>query len=465
MREKFDLIVLGSGPGGYVTAIKAAQLGKNVACVEKSEIGGVCLNWGCIPTKALIKNADMWHDMQKADKMGFETGDNKFNYPEIVTRSRQTSNKLSKGIDFLFKKNNITLIKGIGKFNTEKELEVKDSDGNVVGLYIADEIIIATGARPATIPGINFDGKKVISSKEALVLDKIPESITVIGAGAIGVEFAYIFNTFGSQVTIVEAMPQILPNEDKEIAKEATRALKKQKIKINTGAYVKSINTEGAKVETLIEQKGKEKVLESDIVLMAVGVCPNSENIGLENIGVETEKTWIKVDENYQTNIQGIYAIGDVISGPCLAHVASAEGIYTIEKICDHEPAKVNYNAIPFCTYCHPQVASVGMTEKTALQKGYALKIGKCHFRAIGKAIAIDEIDGLVKVIFDEKTEVILGGHIVGLKATELLAELVLAVDKKMTFSEVKSVIHAHPTLSEAVMEAIHDAWNEAIHV
>lgn len=464
MSERFDVIVLGSGPGGYVAAIRAAQLGKNVACIEKAEVGGVCLNWGCIPTKALIKNADIWNDIQKADSMGFQMGENSFNYEEIVQRSRNTAERLSKGIDFLFKKNNVTLIKGFGKFNSENQLEVTDSEGNV-NTYEADAIIIATGARPRTIPGIEIDGIKVISSKEALVLDKIPESVTVIGAGAIGVEFAYIYNSFGSQVTIVEAMPQIMPNEDEEIAKEATRALKKQKIKINDATMVKAVDTTSEKVITTIEKKGKEKTLESDVVLMAIGVQPNTEKIGLENIGVETVKGWIKVDEHFQTNVPGIYAIGDVIGGPCLAHVASAEGIHAIEAICGHDAAAVNYEAIPGCTYCHPQVASVGMTEAQATEKGHELKVGKCHFRAIGKASAIDEIEGMVKVIFDAKTDILLGGHIVGAEATELLAELVTAVDKQMTFGQLKNVIHAHPTLSEAVIEAIHAAYDEAIHV
>ncbi len=465
MSERFDLIVLGSGPGGYVAAIKAAQLGKKVACIEKAEVGGVCLNWGCIPTKALIKNADMWNDIQKAGKMGFEMGDTKFNFTEIVKRSRKTANRLSKGIDFLLNKNNVTLIKGFGQFNSDKQIEVTDNNGDTVGTYEADNIIIATGARAKTIPGIDIDGKKIISSREALVLDTIPDTITVIGAGAIGVEFAYIFNSFGAKVKIVEALPHVMPNEDKEIAKAATRALKKQKIKINAGTPVKSINTSGKQVEIVIEKKGKEKILKSDMVLMAIGVQPNTENIGLNKIDLKTDHHWIQVDENFRTSVEGIYAIGDVIGGPCLAHVASAEGIYAVEKICGHDPKPVNYNAVPGCTYCHPQVASVGLTEAQAKEKGYNLKIGKCHFRAIGKAIAIDEIDGLVKVIFDEKSGQLLGGHIVGAEATELIAELVTAVDQKMTFEELKTVIHAHPTLSEAVMEAIHDAYDEAIHV
>ncbi|MFP4547761.1 MAG: dihydrolipoyl dehydrogenase [Fidelibacterota bacterium] len=463
MSEKFDLIVLGSGPGGYVAAIKAAQLGKKVACVEKSELGGVCLNWGCIPTKALIKNADMWLNIQKADSMGFEMGDNSFNYPEIIKRSRKTAEKLSKGIEFLFKKNDITQIKGFGKFNSQKQLEVTDGDESKI--LEADKIIIATGARAKTIPGIDIDGKKIISSREALVLKDLPESMTVIGAGAIGVEFAYIFNTFGVKVTIVEALPHIMPNEDDEIVKAVTRALKKQKIKINAGTPVKSINTDNEKIETIIEKKGKEKTLESDLVLMAIGVQPNSEDMGLEDIGVKTEKGWIKVDDHYKTNIDGIYAIGDVIGDPCLAHVASAEGIHAVEQMFGHEPELVNYKAVPGCTYCHPQIASVGMTEKEAADNGHDVKVGKCHFRAMGKAIAIEEIDGLVKVIFDAESDVLLGAHITGAEATELIAELVNAVDKKMTFDQLKNVIHAHPTLSETVIEAIHDAYDEAIHV
>ncbi len=463
MSEKFDLIVLGSGPGGYVTAIKAAQLGKKVACVEKSELGGVCLNWGCIPTKALIKNADMWQNIQKAGSMGFEMGENKFNYSEIIERSRKVAEKLSKGIDFLFDKNDVTLIKGTGKFTSDKQLKVTHE--NETKTYEADNIIIATGARAKTIPGVRIDGKKIISYREALVLKDLPESITVIGAGAIGVEFAYIFNTFGVTVTIVEALPHIMPNEDEEIVKAATRALKKQKIKINADTPVKSINIEGEKIETIIEKKGKEKTLESDLVLMAIGVQPNTEDIGLDEIGVETEKGWIKVNDHYKTNIDGIYAIGDVIGDPCLAHVASAEGVHAVEHIFGHEPELVNYTAVPGCTYCHPQIASVGMTEKEAADNGYDVKVGKCHFRAMGKAIAIEEIDGLVKVIFDAESDVLLGAHITGAEATELITELVNAVDKKMTFDQLKNVIHAHPTLSETVIEAIHDAYDEAVHV
>jgi len=405
----------------------------------------------------------MWHDIQKAGDMGFEMGENKFNYSKIIKRSRQVAEKLSKGIDFLFDKNDVTLIKGTGKLNSDKQLEVTNNDETTV--YEADNIIIATGARAKTIPGIDIDGEKIISSREALVLKDLPETITVIGAGAIGVEFAYIFNTFGGKVTIVEALPQIMPNEDEEIAKTAARVLKKQKIKINTDTPVKSINIEGEKIETIIEKKGKEKTLKSDLVLMAIGVQPNSEDIGLENLDIETEKGWIKVDDHYKTNIDGIYAIGDVIGHPCLAHVASAEGIHAVTHIFGHKPELVNYDAVPGCTYCHPQVASVGMTEKEATDSDHEIKVGKCHFRAIGKAIAVDEIDGLVKVIFDADSNVLLGAHIVGAEATELITELVTAVDKEMTFDELKNVIHAHPTLSETVIEAIHDAYDEAIHV
>jgi len=460
----YDLIVIGSGPGGYVAAIRAAQLGMNVACIEKAELGGICLNWGCIPTKALIKNAEVWQNLRSLGEFGITISQPELDFGKVVRRSRDVAARLSKGIEFLFRKNKITVVKGSGKFSSANTIEVTNPDDNSTIQLGAKNIILATGARTRSIPGVAIDGKRVIGSREAMTLPQIPQSIIVIGAGAVGVEFAYIYNSFGVEVNIVEMLPQILPIEDEEIAKELTRSFRKNRIGIHTGAKVESVQTKDDSVDVAIDANGIKKTLTAEYALMAIGVQPNSENLGLEDLGAELHKGWIKVDKHFRTNVPGVYAIGDVIGNPCLAHVASAEGIHAVEFIADKNPEPVNYAAVPGCTYCQPQVASVGLTEKKALEQSREIKTGRFMFRANGKAIASGEIDGFVKVIFDAKTEDLIGAHIIGAEATELLPELTLAINRKMTFTQFKNSIHAHPTLSEAIIEAIHDAFSEAIH-
>jgi len=462
--ESYDLIVIGSGPGGYVAAIRAAQLGMNVACIEKAELGGICLNWGCIPTKALIKNAEVWKNLNSLGEFGIIVSQPELDFGKVVRRSRDVAARLSKGIEFLFRKNKITVVKGSGKLLDASTVEVTNPDDNSTIQLGAKNIILATGARTRSIPGVAIDGKRVIGSREAMILPQIPKSIIVIGAGAIGVEFAYIYNSFGAEVNIVEMLPQILPIEDEEIAKELTRSFRKNRIGIHTDAKVESVLSKDDSVEVVIDTNGVKKTLTAEYALMAVGVQPNSENLGLEEIGIETQKGWIKIDEHFQTNVPGIFAIGDVIGNPCLAHVASAEGIHAVEFIADKNPEPVNYTAVPGCTYCQPQVASVGLTEKKSLEQNREIKVGRFMFRANGKAIASGEIDGFVKVIFDAKTEELIGAHIIGAEATELLPELTLAINRKMTFDEFKQSIHAHPTLSEAIIEAMHDAFGESVH-
>jgi len=462
--EDYDLIVIGSGPGGYVAAIRAAQLGMSVAVVEKAELGGICLNWGCIPTKALIKNAEVWQNLHSLGDFGISVSQPELDFGKVVRRSRDVAGRLSKGIEFLFRKNKITVIKGAGKLLSGNTVEVMNTDDDSNIQINAKNIIIATGARTRSIPGVVIDGKRVISSREAMIIPQIPKSVIVIGAGAIGIEFAYIFNSFGAQVSIVEMLPQILPIEDEEIAKELTRAFRKKQIGIRTGAKVESVQVNDDSVAVVIAVNGEKKTLTAEYALVAIGVQPNSENLGLEELGIATAKGWIKVDEHFRTNVPGICAIGDVIGNPCLAHVASAEGIHAVEFIAGKNPALVNYSAVPGCTYCQPQVASVGLTEKKAIEQGREIKIGRFMFRANGKAIASGEIDGFIKVIFDARTEELMGAHVIGAEATELLPELTLAVTQKMTFAAFKHSIHAHPTLSEAIIEAVHAAFGEAVH-
>jgi len=461
---EYDLIIIGSGPGGYVAAIRAAQLGMSVAVVEKAELGGICLNWGCIPTKALIKNAEVWQNQRSLDDFGITISQPELDFGKVIRRSRDVAGRLSKGIEFLFRKNKITVIKGAGKLMSGNTVEVKNPDDKSTIQISAKNIIIATGARPRSIPGVTIDGNRVIGSREAMIMPQIPKSVIVIGAGAIGIEFAYIFSSFGAQVSIVEMLPQILPVEDEEIARELTRAFRKKQIGIHTGAKVESVQVADDSVAVAIDANGQQTTLTAEYALMAIGVQPNSENLGLEDLGVELSKGWIKVDEHFRTNVPGVYAIGDVIGNPCLAHVASAEGIHAVEFIAGKNPAPVNYSAIPGCTYCQPQVASVGLTEKKALEQGREIKTGRFMFRANGKAIAAGETDGLVKVIFDAQTREMIGAHIIGAEATELLPELTLAVAHKMTFETFKHSIHAHPTLSEAIIEAAHDAFGESVH-
>jgi len=462
--ENYDLIVIGSGPGGYVAAIRAVQLGMNVAVVEKAELGGICLNWGCIPTKALIKNAEVWQNLRSLGEFGITISQPELDFEKVVRRSRNVAARLSKGIDFIFRKNKITVVKGSGKFISADVVEVTNPADNSTLRLNAKNIIIATGARPRSIPGVKIDGERIIGSREALIMPRIPKSIIVIGSGAIGVEFAYIFNAFGAEVNLVEMLPQILPIEDEEIAKELTRAFRKQQIGIHTAAKVESVQVKDDSVAAIIDVNGKKMTLTAEYALMAIGVQPNSENLRLEELGVTTQKGWIRVDEHFRTNVPGVFAIGDVIGNPCLAHVASAEGVHAVEFIAGKNPEPVDYTAIPGCTYCQPQVASVGLTEKKALEQSREIKTGRFMFRANGKAIAAGEIDGFVKVIFDAKTQALIGAHIIGAEATELLPELVLAVTRKIKFDDFKHSVHAHPTLSEAIIEAVHDAFGEAVH-
>jgi len=462
--ETFDLAVLGGGPGGYVAAIRAAQLGMNVCVIEKDRLGGLCLNWGCIPSKALIRSAEVYRLIQEADQFGIQVGKLEFDAKKIVKRSRNAADKLSKGIAFLLRKNKVTHFSGTGVIKKQGQIEVSAAD-KVETLISAKNIVVATGGFTRSLPGIDIDGKKVISSREALVLDKLPKSIVIIGGGAIGVEFAYFYNAFGVKCTIVEMMPHILPVEDVEIADILQKNFKKNKIDVLTEHKVESLKTLAKGVTVKVSGKDGSVELKGDVALMAVGFGGLAEGIGLENVGVEVDRSFIKVDESYQTNVPGIFAIGDVIGPPLLAHVASAEAIFTIEKLAGQTPTPIDYSNIPGCTYCQPQVASVGLTEKKALEAGHELKIGRFPFRALGKSIAIGETEGMVKLIFDAKYGELLGAHIIGNEATDMIAELGIAKSLETTYTEVLKTVHAHPTFSEAVMEAAADALGEAIHI
>jgi len=464
-KQSFDLAVIGGGPGGYVAAIRASQLGMKAAVIEKDKLGGLCLNWGCIPSKALLKSAEMYRLLQKADQYGIAVGDVSFDSKKVIKRSRDAAQQLSKGVEFLMKKNNVTTIFGTATLSGNDTIEVA-AKGKSATRVQARHIVLATGGYTRSLPGIEIDGKKIISSKEALVLDKFPGSVTIIGGGPIGVEFAYFYNAFGVDCTIVEMMPRILPFEDAEITTVLQRTFKKNKIALLTNTKVEGIKTtsKGVKV-TVKNEKGDAKELQSDIALMAVGFGGLVEGIGLEKVGVATEKGFIKVDESYQTSVPGIFAIGDVIGPPLLAHVASAEAIFAVEKMAGLNPPAIDYHNIPSCTYCQPQVASVGLTEEKAKAAGYSVKIGRFPFRANGKSIAVGEIDGLVKLIFDEKYGELLGAHIIGTGATDLIAELGVAKSLETTPEQLLKTIHGHPTLSEAIMEAAADAQGEAIHI
>ncbi|MDX8340804.1 dihydrolipoyl dehydrogenase [Draconibacterium sp. IB214405] len=461
----YDVIVIGSGPGGYVTAIRASQLGLKVAVVEKENLGGICLNWGCIPTKSLLKSAQAFEYAVHAADYGVAIeGDVKADFGAMVKRSRGVADGMSKGIQFLFKKNKVESIFGWGKLAGKNTVEVTDDAGKKTS-YTAKHIILATGARSRELPNLPQDGEKIIGYRKALTLDKQPESMVVVGSGAIGSEFAYFYHTIGTKVTLVEFMPTLVPNEDAEVAKQLERNFKKSKMKVMTSSSVESVDTSGDKCKVTIKTKKGEEVVEADIVLSAVGIAPNTEGIGLEELGVETENGRVKVDEYYKTNVEGVYAIGDIVAGPALAHVASAEGITCIEKIAGLNPEPIDYSNIPGCTYTSPEVSSVGLTEAKAKEAGYEIKVGKFPYSASGKASAAGQKDGFVKLIFDAKYGELLGAHMIGGNVTEMIAEMVVAKKLEITGHELIKTIHPHPTMSEAVMEAAAAAYDEVIHI
>lgn len=464
MATKYDLIVIGSGPGGYVAAIRASQLGMKVGVVEKAELGGICLNWGCIPTKALLKSAQVFEYIQHASDYGVKVDKASADFGAMVQRSRDVANGMSKGIQFLFKKNKIDHIAGYGKLKAGKKVEVKAEDGTITD-YSADHIIVATGGRSRELPHMPIDGEKIIGYRQAMVMEKQPKSMVVVGSGAIGVEFAYFYNSIGTKVTIVEFMDKIVPVEDEEVSKQLERIYKKAGMNIMTNSEVTAVDTKGKTCKVTVKTKKGEEVLECDVVLSAVGVSTNIEGIGLEDVGVATDRGKVIVDDYYKTNIPGIYAIGDIVHGPALAHVASAEGIICVEKIAGQHVEPLDYNNIPGCTYCQPEIASVGYTEKAAKEAGYEIKVGKFPFSASGKAKAGGASDGFVKVIFDAKYGEWLGAHMIGANVTEMIAEVVAARKLETTGHEIIKTVHPHPTMSEAVMEAAAAAYDEVIHL
>ncbi len=461
---EFDVVVLGSGPGGYVTAIRASQLGLKTAIVERESLGGICLNWGCIPTKALLKSANVFEYIKHAEDYGLKVENADKDFGAVVKRSRNVAQGMSNGIGFLMKKNKIEVIMGDGKLLPGKKLEVTDANGKVSQIS-ANHIVIATGARSRELPNLKQDGKKIIGYRQAMVLPEQPKKLVVVGSGAIGVEFAYFYNAMGTEVTVVEYLPNIVPVEDEEVSKQLERSFKKAGIKIMTSSEVTNVDTSGEGCKVTVKTPKGEQVLEADIVLSAVGVQANIENIGLEQVGIKTEKGKVVVDDFYQTSIDGYYAIGDCVPGQALAHVASAEGIICVEKIAGHHPEPLNYGNIPGCTYASPEIASVGMTEKAAKEAGYEIKVGKFPFSASGKASAAGHKDGFVKVIFDAKYGEFLGCHMIGANVTEMIAEIVVARKLETTGMEIIKSVHPHPTMSEAVMEASAAAYDEVIHL
>lgn len=459
----YDIIIIGSGPGGYVTAIRASQLGYKTAIVEKESLGGVCLNWGCIPTKALLKSAQVFDYLKHAKDYGLTIKEYDKDFKSVINRSREVAEGMSKGVQFLMKKNKIDIITGHGKVLPGKKVSV--SNGNKTEEYGAKHIIIATGSRSRELPSIPQNGKNIIGYRKAMTLDKQPKKLIVVGSGAIGIEFAYFYNTMGTEVIIVEYLERILPVEDEEISKQLERSFKKSGIKILTNAEVKKVETNNKSVNVTIKTKSKDEIHTADIVLSAVGIKTNIENIGLEDVGIATDNDKIMVNDFYQTNLPGYYAIGDVTRGQSLAHVASAEGILCVEKIAGHNLEPLDYGNIPGCTYCTPEVASVGLTEAQAKEKGYEIKVGKFPFSASGKAQAGGNPDGFVKVIFDAKYGEWLGCHMIGSGVTDMIAEAVIGRKLETTGHEVLKTVHPHPTMSEAVMEAVADAYDEVIHI
>lgn len=460
----YDIIIIGSGPGGYVAAIRASQLGLKVAVVERESLGGVCLNWGCIPTKALLKSANVFEYISHASDYGINVTDASADFGAMIKRSRGVADGMSKGVQFLMKKNKIDVITGTGKIKKGGKVVVNGSDGSEKE-YSAKHIILATGGRSRELPNLKQDGKKVIGYRQAMVLAQQPKSMVIVGSGAIGVEFAYFYNAIGTKVTIVEYLDNIVPVEDEDISKQLLRSFKKSGINVMTGTNVESIDTSGNGCKVLVKTAVGNETIECDIVLSAIGYSPNIENIGLEDVGIIVEKGRVQVDDFYKTNIEGIYAIGDIVKGQALAHVASAEGIICVEKIAGHHPEALNYNNIPGCTYCSPEIASVGYSEKAAKEAGYEIKVGKFPFSASGKASAAGVKDGFVKVIFDAKYGEFLGAHMIGANVTEMIAEVVVARKLETTGMDIVKTVHPHPTMSEAIMEAAADAYGEVIHL
>ena len=459
---KFDIAVLGGGPGGYVGAIRAAQLGKKVAIIDKDRLGGICLNWGCIPTKVLLKNAEVLHYIKNADTYGVHIPKYTVDFSASISRSRTVADQLSKGIAFLMKKNNITHYEGAGKLTSATTIEV--INGKKKETVTAEKIILATGARSRSFLGMELDGDQIISSKEAMILKKIPKILIIIGSGAIGVEFAYFYNEYGTEVHLIEMMPRIVPVEDEAVSKELARNFKKAGIKIYTETKVSKIDVLKSKVKVHLERKGKEETLEGEIALVAVGVTGNIENLGLKDVGVATDRGAITINEYNQTSVPNIYAIGDVTGPPWLAHVASAQGHVAAEHAAGHDTTPVDYSNIPGCTYCQPQIASIGLTESAAKENGFDVIVGKFDFKGSGKAMAAGSTAGFVKLVFDNKYGELLGAHIIGSEATEMIAELGMAKALESTWHEIATTVHAHPTLSEAVMEAALDAMGQGIH-
>ena len=461
---KYDIVVLGSGPGGYVTAIRASQLGLKTAVIEREALGGICLNWGCIPTKALLKSANVFEYIEHAEDYGIKVAKPKVDFDGMVDRSRGVADGMSKGVQFLMKKNKIDVIMGNGKLLPGRKVEVTAEDGSQQ-VVEAENVIIATGARSRVLPNLPQDGKKIIGYREAMTLTKQPKKMVVVGSGAIGVEFAYFYNAIGTDVTIVEYMPNIVPVEDEEVSKQLARSFKKTGINIMTSSEVTGVDTSGSGAKVTVKTSKGEEVLDADVVLSAVGVVSNLEGIGLEEVGIATDRGKVIVDDFYRTNIPGYCAIGDCVPGPALAHVASAEGILCVEKIAGHDVEPIDYGNIPGCTYCFPEVASVGKTEKACKEEGIDIKVGKFPFSASGKASAAGHKDGFVKLIFDAKYGELLGGHMIGANVTEMIAEIVAIRKLETTGHEMIKTVHPHPTLSEAVMEAAAAAYDEVIHL
>lgn len=465
-KQQCDVAVIGSGPGGYVSAIRASQLGLKTICIEKAQLGGVCLNWGCIPTKALLKNAEYMNFLKNSSQFGFEIKDFSFDFSKVIQRSRDVAKKMSSGIGFLFKKYNVQAIFGNAYIKNKNLVEVYEDNGKLIAQIECKKIVIATGARPKMIPGIEVDGEKIITSKEALVPPSVPKSMIIMGAGAIGVEFAYFYNAYGTDVTIVEMLDRLLPIEDADISKELERNFRKSKIKIFTKSKVLSAKKSGDGVEVKIQKAdGSEETLTAEIALNAIGIQANLEKNGFETLGIQIEKGFIKVNEYMQTSVESVYAIGDIAGPPWLAHKASFEGILAAEHIAGHHPKPIDYGKIPGCTYCIPQVASIGLTEAKAIELGYNVKIGKFPFTASGKANGLGEAVGFVKLVFDAKYGELLGAHLIGPEVTELIGEIAIALSHEATANSIMKTMHAHPTLSEAIMEASAQALDEAVNI